>query len=75
MSWFHRSRKPAAIPYDPETQRPAVRRSICTGEMTVGFIDRRTGRFRDYMLARDQRELEAFCRAVGVDPGEIETIY
>ena len=74
MSLFHRSKKPA-IPYDPDTQRPAVRRSICTGEMTVGFIDNATGKFREYMLARDQRELEDFCRSVGISPEEITTIY
>ena len=74
MSLFHRNKKPA-IPYDPSAQRPAVRRSICTGEMTVGFIDIATGKFREYMLARDQRELEDFCRSVGISPEEITTIY
>ena len=74
MSLFHRNKKPA-IPYDPSAQRPAVRRSICTGEMTVGFIDNATGKFREYMLARDRRELEDFCRSVGISPEEITTIY
>ena len=31
-------RKPEPIPYDRASQQPAVRRSICTGEMTVGFV-------------------------------------
>ena len=74
MSLFHREKKPS-IPYDRETQRPAVRRSICTGEMTVGFIDKSTGKFREYMLARDQQELENFCRGVGIDVKELQTIY
>ena len=74
MSLFHRNKKPS-IPYDPQAQQPAVRRSICTGEMTVGFIDKTTGKFREYQLARDQRELEAFCRGVGIEPNEITTIY
>lgn len=74
MPLFHRNRKPE-IPYDPRAQRPAVRRSICTGEMTVGFIDNDTGKFREYMLARGQRELEDFCRQVGIDPKNITTIY
>lgn len=74
MSWFHREKKPA-IPYDPKAQRPAVRRSICTGEMTVGFVDLETGRFMEYMLARDQRELENFCRGVGIDVKDLQTIY
>ena len=74
MSLFHREKKPS-IPYDPNTQRPAVRRSICTGEMTVGFIDKSTGKFREYMLARDQQELENFCKGVGIDVKDLQTIY
>ena len=74
MSLFHREKKPS-IPYDPNTQRPAVRRSICTGEMTVGFIDKSTGKFREYMLARDQVELENFCKGVGIDVKDLQTIY
>ena len=75
MPLFHRRRKPAPLPYDPATQEPAVRRSICTGEMTLGFIDKSTGRFRDYMLARDQAELEDFCRSAGIDAKDIRTVY
>ena len=74
MSLFHREKKPS-IPYDREAQRPAVRRSICTGEMTVGFIDKSTGKFREYMLARDQQELENFCKGVGIDVKDLQTIY
>ena len=71
MSLFKRKKPP--IHYDPATRQPAVRRSICTGEMTVGFIDRATGRFFDYMKADDQKALEDFMERVGVD--EIKTIY
>lgn len=74
MALFRRGKR-SAIPYDPQTQRPAVRRSICTGEMTVGFIDIATGKFREYMLARNQAELEDFCRSVGVDADKLTTIY
>ena len=73
MSLF--KKKPPAIKYDPATQQPAVRRSICTGEMTVGFIDKSTGKFREYMLARDQQELENFCKGVGIDVKDLQTIY
>ena len=61
------------IPYDRETQIPAVRRSICTGEMTVGFVDKATGKFRELYCARSQAELEDFCRRTGVE--ELKTIY
>ena len=57
---------------DLDTQEPAVRRSICTGEMTVGYIDKATGKFHDLMMV-DSQGLEEFRRQVGVD--EIRTIY
>lgn len=75
MGFFNRKPKAEAIPYDPATQQPAVRKSICTGEMTLGFVDRRTGKFSDYMLAPDQSALEAFCRGTGVEAGEIKVVY
>ena len=71
MSLFRR--KPPAIKYDPATQQLAVRRSICTGEMTVGFIDRATGRFTDIMRVDGQRELDAFMKDIGAT--EYRTIY
>ena len=74
MSLFRKNSTPK-IPYDPDAQQPAVRQSICTGEMTVGFVDRSTGRFREYQLARDQKELDDFCRGVGIEPNQIKTIY
>ena len=71
MGWF--KKKPAAPAYDAETQEPAGRKSICTGEMTVGFVDKRTGRFQDLMKVEDQAALEDFCRSIGAD--KIKTIY
>ena len=57
---------------DLDTQEPAVRRSICTGEMTVGYIDKATGKFHALMMV-DSQGLEEFRRQVGAD--EIRTIY
>lgn len=65
--------KEKTIAWDPERREPAVRKSICTGEMTVGFIDKSTGKFHEYMLVRTQAELDAFCKSVGAD--SIRTIY
>ena len=61
------------LPYDPETQEPAVRKSICTGEMTVGFLDKRDGKFHELMMVRNRQELMEFCRSMGVE--DIKTIY
>lgn len=74
MSLF-RKKSPPAIPYDPETQELAVRSSICTGEMVVGFIDRKTGKFREYELARGQGDVETFCKRVGIESKDIKRIY
>ncbi|MBQ7455077.1 MAG: aspartate dehydrogenase [Clostridia bacterium] len=70
---FQKRPKAPAIPYDPVREVPAVRKSICTGEMTVGFVDKVTGRFRDVMLARDERALEGFRRATGCE--KLKEIY
>ena len=72
MPFFSKKKPMPAFSFDHATQEPAVRKSICTGEMTVGFIDKATGKFHDLMMVDDQG-LEDFCRQVGVD--EIRTIY
>lgn len=71
MSLFRR--KTPKIQYDPATQQPAVRKSICTGEMTVGFIDKSTGKFTDLMRVDGQKGLDDFMKRIGAD--DIRTIY
>ena len=71
MSLF--KKKEPELSFDPATQEPAVRRSICTGEMTAGFIDRRTGKFTDLMLLNGLRDLEQFKKDVGTE--DIKEIY
>ena len=61
-----------AFRYDAETQEPAVRKSICTGEMTLGLVDKATGQFRDLMLV-DQETLENVMREMKLD--NVKTIY
>ena len=75
MPLFHRRRPSPGIAYDPARQQPAVRRSICTGEMTAGLIDRETGKFHEVMRVDGQAGLEAFCREIGADIREVRTIY
>ena len=72
MSLFRRKKK-NDIQYDPLTQQPAVRRSICTGEMTAGFIDLRTGKFRDLMRLDGRAGLEQFKKDVGTE--DVKEIY
>ncbi len=72
MKWFHREKKPA---FDAEKLQPAVRKSFCNREMTLGFIDRETGRFKEFCGANSQQELEEFCRQYGIRPEDLKTIY
>ena len=72
---FGKKKEPERIPYDPSAQAPAVRTSICTGEQTVGFVDRKTGKFHEYEAAADRRDIERFCRAVGIRPEDLRRIY
>lgn len=72
MGLFHREKTPR---YDPQTQQPAVRKSYCNREMAFGFLDRESGRFREYGCATTQAELEAFCRQYGISPEDLKTIY
>ncbi|MCR4707603.1 MAG: aspartate dehydrogenase [Clostridiales bacterium] len=60
--------------YDPERMKPVIRRSICTGEETAGFLETGTGQFRDVMLIRRPSDLREFREQYGI-AGEIETIY
>ena len=71
MPLFRKKTAPA-LPYDLEKQEPAVRKSICTGEMTAGFVDRQTGAFHDLMRV-DEKGLEEFKRQTGAD--SIRVIY
>lgn len=70
-----KKKAPLPIPYDPATQEPAVRTSVCTGETVVGFVNRKTGKFQEYELARGQSDVEAFCKRVGIESKDIKRIY
>ncbi len=72
MSWFHKEKKPA---YDAETLQPAVRRSYCNRELTLGFLNRETGKFQEICAANSPRELADFCRQYGIREEDLKTIY
>lgn len=64
MSIF--KKKTTVITYDRENLRPVIRSSICTGEKVAGFKDIRTGKFKDIMLIRNDRDLESFMDTYGI---------
>lgn len=65
MSIF--KKKNTIITYDRENLRPVIRSSICTGERVAGFKDIRTGKFKDIMLIRNDRDLESFKNTYGIN--------
>lgn len=52
--------------YNPETHRPILRCSICTGEQVAGFKDIRTGKFEEVTLIKNNQELREFMETYGV---------
>ena len=70
---FKKKTPPTVTVYDLTRYAPVLRCSICTGEQTAGFRDRETGVFHEIMLIRDERDLEEFKRAYGVQ--ELERMY
>lgn len=71
---FGKNRK-EKISYDPSTQEPAIRKSICTGETTVGFRDLKTGHFTDIRKVNSPAETDQFCRELGISREDLKTIW
>ena len=73
--FFGKSRKTSSVPsydYDPAKEKPMIRASICTGEQVAGFKDLVTGEFHEIMLIRNEKDLEDFKKAFGVQALEKE---
>lgn len=60
------------IQYDPAKTTAVIRSSICTGEKTAGFKDKKTGHFTDIMLIRDDRDAEHFKEIFSIEELEID---
>ena len=58
--------EPVRKHYDPETQKPAIRCSICTGEQVAGFQDLKTGKFLEIQLLRRPEDLEQYKKEYGI---------
>lgn len=61
--------------YDPTTQRPIIRASICTGEQVAGFKDRTTGKFTEVMLIKNMDDLNVFLSHYNLSASEITKEY
>lgn len=54
------------LTYDPATQTPILKCSICTGEQVAGLKDIRTGKFEEVMLIRSEKDLNTFLKMCGI---------
>ncbi len=63
--FFHK--KTTKIEYDRDRYQPMIRQSICTGEQVGGLKDKRTGRFEESMLIRNDVDLERFKQMYGIE--------
>ena len=52
--------------FDPEKQKPVLRKSICTGETTAGFKDLSSGVYHDVALIRSDADLRKFMDEYGI---------
>lgn len=60
MLFRRRKENMAAISYNPVTQEPVLKASICTGETVAGFRERGSGRFDEVMLIKGESDLGHF---------------
>ena len=60
--------------YDPETEKPVLLCSICTGEQTAGFKNIQTGKFIGVMRISSPKDLESFRQQYGIQE-EIPKVY
>ena len=71
--FFHKKTPQVAdTGYDPETQYPAIRASICTGEKVAGFRNKKDGRFTEVMLIRSPEDEERFRKLYNVSDLPVE---
>lgn len=78
--FFHKNKnqeksnaKTQFLEYNSEAEKPALRCSICTGEQVAGFRNLATGKFREAVLVRTEKDLENFKKACGIE--DIEKFY
>ena len=63
------------VKYNPESQYPVIRSSICTGEKVAGFKDKTGGHFTEVMLVKGPEDISSFKKMYGLDDAEIRTEY
>jgi len=60
--------KTSSLPdFNPSTHCAIIKCSICNGEQVAGFKDKQTGHFTEVMLIKNEKDLEVFKKAYGVE--------
>lgn len=72
MKFFHKSSHLSEFPLEQYT--PVMRVSICTGEKTAGFRDKKTGQIKEVMLIKTEKDIAEFREKYGVTE-KIEKVY
>ena len=77
MNLFRKKKapEPEFPAFSLEEYEPVVRSSIGTGERVACMRDRESGRLREVMLIRTGEDLDAFCKAYGLRPEQVKTVY
>lgn len=63
---FFQKKKQQKLEYDREKEKPILRCSICNGEKVAGFKDMQSGKFREVMFVRDEKEVKEFMEMCGI---------
>lgn len=63
---FDKKKVKPTIEYNPDTQKPVLKCSICNGEQVAGFKDVHTGHFTEVMLIRTAGDLDVFMKTYGI---------
>lgn len=61
--------------YDDKNMIPVLHSSICTGEKVAGFIDKRTGKFKDIMLVRSEKDLNCFLKEYNIAKKDLKSDF
>lgn len=71
---FSRKKKidPGYPPFEPNSQIPVLRCSICTGEKVACLRDRQTGQTEEVMYVRDDTDLRKFLEHYGLSEQELK---
>lgn len=65
MNFFRKKEKTIRVPEECRDLSIEVDKSICTGEMTVGFRNPQSGKLMYAELARTEADIEAFKKKYG----------